>query len=322
MINFVVCFDKNYNDVAYLFLHTLLKSVSEKINIYIVHQDPSSFDHIEEKISSYDKLNKLEIYKFDYDLSTIQETLYGHISEATYYRLFLNKYLPDDLDYILYVDADIICYRDPIPLIKEEIKKLSKSEHILSARTEVFREKEIEPHWERLGLKGDRYFNAGVLCIHYKEWLKKDMFQILLNEMIEKKHNLLYWDQDLMNIVFDDRYIELNKSLNFELFITKDNVNKSLVEHLGQDNLDTMSLIHYQGSMKPWTVRAAFNKRSIFYHDAYYELFNKKYKIVNSWKVSTLTQLFNGIFKLYIKNLRYPLSFIYIVILSLFKPTK
>ena len=74
--------------------------------------------------------------------------------------------------------------------------------------------------------------------------------------------------------------------------------------------------------MKPWTVRAAFNKRSIFYHDAYYELFNKKYRIVNSWKVGTLLQLFNGIFKLHIKNLRYPLSFIYIVILSLFKPTK
>ena len=84
---------------------------------------------------------------------------YGHISEATYYRL-LNEYLPNDLDYIIYVDADIICYRDPIPLIKEEIKKLSKSKYIISARTEVFREKEIEPHWERLGLKGDRYFNA------------------------------------------------------------------------------------------------------------------------------------------------------------------
>ena len=322
MINFVVCFDENYNDVAYLFLHTLLKSVSEKINIFIVHQNPASFEHIKEKICLYDNLNKLDIFKFDNDLSEIQSTLYGHISEATYYRLFLNEYLPNDLDYIIYVDADIICYRDPIPLIKEEIKKLSKSKYIISARTEVFREKEIEPHWERLGLKGDRYFNAGVLCINYKKWLLKDMSQILLKEMGKKKDNLLYWDQDLMNIVIDDKYIELNNSLNFGLFLAPDNVNFSLIDHFGQDGLDTMSLLHYTGSIKPWTVRAAFNKRSIFYHDAYYELFNKKYNIVNSWKVSTLTQLFKGIFKLYIKNLRYPLSFIYIVILSLFKPTK
>ena len=322
MINFVVCFDKNYNDVAYLFLHTLLKSVSEKINIYIVHQDPSSFDHIEEKISSYDKLNKLEIYKFDYDLSTIQETLYGHISEATYYRLFLDRYLPDNLDYILYVDADIICYRDPIPLIKEEIQKLSKSEFIISARTEVFREKKIEPHWERLSLKGERYFNAGVLCINYKEWLKKDMSKILLDKMSREKDILLYWDQDLMNMVIDDKYVELNKSLNFDLFIAPDNVNLSLSDHYGQDGLENMSLLHFTGSMKPWTIRAAFNKRAIFYHDAYYELFKKKYKIINTWKVSALTQLLNGIFKLYFKNLRYPISFFYIAILSLFKPSK
>ena len=35
-----------------------------------------------------------------------------------------------------------------------------------------------------------------------------------------------------MNIVIDDKYIELNKSLNFDLFITPDNVNKSLIDHL------------------------------------------------------------------------------------------
>ena len=90
----------------------------------------------------------------------------------------------------------------------------------------------------------------------------------------------------------------------------------------GQEGLENMSLLHYTGSMKPWTIRAAFNKRAIFYHDAYYELFKKKYKIINTWKVSALTQLLNGIFKLYFKNLRYPISFFYIAILSLFKPSK
>ena len=54
------------------------------------------------------------------------------------------------------------------------------------------------------------------------------MSQILLKEMGKKKDNLLYWDQDLMNIVIDDKYIELNKSLNFGLFVAPGNVNKSL----------------------------------------------------------------------------------------------
>ena len=50
--------------------------------------------------------------------------------------------------------------------------------------------------------------------------------------------------------------------------------------------------------------------------------FSKKYKIINTWKVSALKELLNGIFKLYFKNLRYPISFIYIALLSLFKPSK
>ena len=46
MINFVLCFDKNYNDVAHLFLHTLLNKVNEKINVYIIHNNPDSFFEI------------------------------------------------------------------------------------------------------------------------------------------------------------------------------------------------------------------------------------------------------------------------------------
>ena len=140
--------------------------------------------------------------------------------------------------------------------------------------------------------------------------------------MSMEKDILLYWDQDLMNMVIDDKYVELNNMLNFDLFIAPDNVNLSLSDHYGQDALDNMSLLHFTGSMKPWTIRAAFNKRAIFYHDAYYELFKKKYKIINTWKVSALIELLKGIFKLYFKNLRYPISFIYIAILSLLKPSK
>ena len=41
-----------------------------------------------------------------------------------------------NLDYFLYVDADII-YKNPINLIKSDIKRLEKSGHVIAARTEV-----------------------------------------------------------------------------------------------------------------------------------------------------------------------------------------
>jgi len=322
MINFVVCFDENYNDVAYLFFHTLLKNVSEKINLFIIHKNPDTFEEAKKKLLTYEKLSQIKVFKFNYDLSKFPGITHGHISEATYYRLYLDKYIPDDIDYFFYVDADIICHRDPISLLKDEINKLSKSEYILSARTEVFKEKEIEPHWERLKLLGNRYFNAGVLCINYKKWMENDISNLLINKMIEKKDTLLYWDQDVMNIIIDDKFIELNENLNFDLFVSTDNVNLDLVTHFGKEGLDNMTFLHYTGSIKPWTIRGAYNKRSIFYHDAYYELFNKKYNIINTWKVSAITQFIKGLAFFYIKNLRYPFSFMLICIQSLFKPSR
>jgi hypothetical protein len=80
-----------------------------------------------------------------------------------------------------------------------------------------------------------------------------------------------------------------------------------------------MSFLHYSGSIKPWTVRGSFNKKARYFHDAYYELFEIKYTIKNSWKISSLMELLKGIFKLHIRNLRYPFSFIYVVLKSLTK---
>ena len=319
MINFVLCFDKNYNDVAHLFLHTLLNKVNEKVNVYIIHNDPTSFNGIKKKLIESKFLNTIFIYEFDKDLSIFPGITHGHISEATYYRFFFNDYLPKNLDYFLYVDADIICYKNPISLIKNDIKRLKKSGNVIAARTEVFKEKDIEPHWDRLKLKGERYFNAGVLLIDYQKWLSENISEKLYKKLAKFKDILLYWDQDVMNMVIDDKYLEINPYLNFDLFISTDQNNLSPLKHFGQDALDKMSLLHYTGSVKPWTVRGSFNKKARYFHDAYYELFKVKYWIKNTWRVSALSQLLLGIVKLHIKNLKYPFSFIKIVLKSLTK---
>lgn len=38
--------------------------------------------------------------------------------ETIYYRLLAHEYLPKELDKILYVDADILCLNDVVPLYK------------------------------------------------------------------------------------------------------------------------------------------------------------------------------------------------------------
>ena len=48
----------------------------------------------------------------------------SHVSDATYYRLFIDDYLPSEIEYILYVDADIVCKKDISIDLQNEIVKL------------------------------------------------------------------------------------------------------------------------------------------------------------------------------------------------------
>ena len=43
-----------------------------------------------------------------------------HVTYATYFRMFIDKYLPRNLEYFIYVDADILCLKDP----KNELDKI------------------------------------------------------------------------------------------------------------------------------------------------------------------------------------------------------
>ena len=319
MINFVLCFDENYNEVAHLFLYTLLKNIDEKINIFIIHDAPNTFSETISLLQGHENINTISIFQFKNDLSIFPGITHGHISEATYYRFFLDEYLPHEIEYFVYVDADIICYKNPIPLIRDSINSLKNTDYIISAKTELIRGNDNERHWDRLPLSGNRYFNAGVLIIDFQKWINKEIPEKLYLTLQKYFDKLIYWDQDVLNLVFDDNYAELDKNLNFDLFISTDQNNLSPEEHFGKSSLEEMSFLHYTGSIKPWTVRGSFNKKATYFHDAYYELFDRKYIIKNSWKISSFIELIRGILKLHIKNLRYPFSFIYEVLKSFTK---
>ena len=70
---------------------------------------------------------------------------------------------------------------------------------------------------------------------------------------------------------------------------------------------------------RAYDIRGIVDK-TLYYHDAYFEFYGIKYYIVNTWRVSALTQLLKGIINLQIKNLRHPFSFIYLSIKSLKNP--
>ena len=168
MTNFLYCFDSNYNVQATVSISTLLEKYDSEVNLYILHDNPILFKKYTAKLKKYKNLNKIEIFKFEdtnYDFPNLNNS---HVSYATYFRMFISNYLPKDLDFLIYLDADILCLSNPRSVIEEEINKLKSSDNVLTGLNEEI----STSHKQRLGLKNNRYFNAGLIIINYEKWSK------------------------------------------------------------------------------------------------------------------------------------------------------
>jgi lipopolysaccharide biosynthesis glycosyltransferase len=138
-----------------------------------------------------------------------------------------------------------------------------------------------------LNLKGEKYFNAGIMFIDLEKWRKIEINhkaeRIIEDDNIEFK----FWDQDILNILFDGDYLELEKKFNYAVDVENFSVNKNSI-------MDKAVLIHYSGSKKPWTVEGLLNNTSNFYQENYRKLGFEKIHITHKWKkYSTLLFLKN-----------------------------
>lgn len=312
-LNVLYCFDSGYDQQAQCSIYSLLKNVSEPINISIIHKNHGDEKFLNKKILGHQNLKELKVNKFS-NKNIKFPNLYGaHISEATYYRLYLETYINSEIDFLLYIDADIICFSDPIIEIKNQIQNLKDSKFILSAKTET----SLTDGMNRIGLSSDRYFNAGVLLINYQLWIKKKSTDGLTNLLFSDIPKLDYWDQDLLNIYFDNAFDEMNEFLNYQITMDKNKRIKVLEspEVVSSEKI----LIHYSGKFKPWNVKGILDKRSSYYQSIYRELFQEKYHLSYNYKKNALVDLLNGFKNKRILDLEYPFSFVYLVIKSLFK---
>ena len=306
ILNILYCFDNNYTKQALTSIHSLLENLQESINIFIIFNKDDLLQNIPDKIIKHKNLNNLNIYKFSDTNHNFPNISNAHISEATYYRMFISNYIPREINYIIYVDADMIFIKDPIETINKFIQKLNDTKFIFGARTDQKISEGIElDKFERLNLNKS-YFNAGFLIINFKKWNQENFTSKLLQKMYELNNNILHWDQDVMNSTVNGEYLEIDEKLNFNsMKLTK--------------NSEIPFVIHYIGSKKPWFTSGLFNFSSNFYHENYKSIFDNFYHIEHKWKLASLKEVFFSFLNLKVFKLTHPLMFVIEFVLSLFK---
>lgn len=157
-----------------------------------------------------------------------------HVSPATFYRLYVASILPEEIDQVVYLDADMLALRSAEYLFTEPLDGLVAAADHCSSADEI-----------RLwGERGGSYFQAGVLVIPLQTWRQQDLVSRFHQVMASEQQRIMWWDQDVLNIALRDRWQRLPIWCN-----VCEAVQRALPLPLLEAHT---SLIHYSGRSKPW----------------------------------------------------------------------
>jgi lipopolysaccharide biosynthesis glycosyltransferase len=311
MLNLIYAIDENYNTQAAISIKSFLENSDSAINVYILHKNADSFLPYKQKLTKETKRLTVSVFQFNNEGLKFPRVSGTHISEATYYRLYLDKYLPKNLENIIYVDADVLSTNPIDTEIKNIFLEMDQNNLILGAKTDEIRGKIGDDiNWDGILMKSDSYFNAGVLFINYKKWILNNHFTKLRERQIEIEDALYFWDQDILNSYFDGEYYEIGEKFNYRVGLD------SKVQKYDTTKRNSL-LIHYQGSWKPWSVRGCYHENSRFYQDYYKKLGFGDYHLVHTWRLNSIFHFIIGIFKFKIFKLTFPIKFVISVSKSL-----
>jgi len=182
----------------------------------------------------------------------------GHISHASYLRIFLPEILPESEEKVLYLDCDIVVRRDIAALWRLEL-----GDNVLGAARNLF----FVRHDDLDMPPGADYFNAGILLMNLKRWREVDGTARLIR-FIEAHHDHLWaHDQDALNAVFCGEIQELAPRWNFQtsmLWSEPDGLGLSYPEF--RRLLADPAIVHFTSPSKPWHFSNSHPYKSTYYH--------------------------------------------------------
>ncbi|WP_455655275.1 glycosyltransferase family 8 protein [Phascolarctobacterium sp.] len=227
--------DKNFGKFAGITITSLVhNNIGHDLIVHIVYDELLPEDM--EKLQQMERLYRNLTLRFYQITSTAGMTFIvppGHITQAMYYRYLFADMLPPEITKIIYMDADIICKGDILPLWQLDLQG-----KVLAAARDYGEDRSCD----RIGLKNGRYFNSGVLLMDLTKWRQQKLTQKLFQWLEQVGGTKILWgDQDALNGVIDGEFVELPKIFNC-IVINNTTLNEKL----------QAVIVHYIDYVKPW----------------------------------------------------------------------
>lgn len=244
-MNVLIAINSNYLVPARVMLTSLFENNDEFINIYLLHSNLNKSEIemlrycVEEQYKG--KLYPILVDKKQFDGFPISH----HFTIETYYRFLAQSILPNDIDRILWLDADMIVNRS----IKELYYQDFEDKYIVVCQSI---NKNPEKLLKKLGLKEDsKYFNAGTILFNLEK-IRKNINPMTYFEYIQNNKDRITWlDQDVLNAIYSEKskYVDY-RIYNMQTF-SGEKIDKVSTEIIDNNT----AIIHYIGGCKPWNFR-------------------------------------------------------------------
>ncbi len=248
-MNFLFCIDDKYVDPLKTTLYSLaINSDVAGANVYVVQKDP---------LLRTDELRTFcEALDLNYIPTVIGKNLFTgapstkRFPETVYYRLLAHKYLPEDMDRVLYIDADILCINDICELYNTDI-----GEHAFAAanHARILAVNNFINNFRVGSNIKSKYYNTGVILMNLKRMrevvFEDDIYEYLQGSVIK----LIMPDQDMLNSLYSEYVFEIeNEKYNVDMRIAKsyELLSYGLIDPKWM--IENSILLHYCGTDKPW----------------------------------------------------------------------
>ncbi len=176
----------------------------------------------------------------------------AYFSVEMYYRIMIPELFPE-YDKVLYLDCDTVVVHDIAELYDENL-----GDCLIGAIRNLMHEKMRKYIEFSLKVDTDKYINSGVILFNCKK-CREEKFTKKSFEMLEYRQEFRYPDQDLINVMCENRIKLLNPRWNFTWHYRHLAESKNTELHLSDIDMklfyeyeEDPYIIHYTGEVKPW----------------------------------------------------------------------
>ncbi len=282
MINICLATDDNYAPHAAALVASIMenKADDDRLAFYILS------DRISERNKGFFRKMR-ERWGFEMEFIEMNDDQFQGLPKwgggyTAYYRISINRLLPEYLHKILYLDCDMIVKKSLKPLYETELRdRYAAVVAEGDGRSEEYSHLDI----------GKYYFNSGMILFNLDKYRDDGMEERLLKRGFELRDVLKLPDQDLLNELFRGEVVwkplAWNQVLSPDKFSLYDSmgINHCYSETEISEAMNDPAIIHYvgAGSPRPWLP------------------FSRHYRKADYWKYLRATPFYKDVF------LKYPM---------------